>query len=175
MGNILYKLIFPHTSQFYIGSTGYEHRYGSINKGNSVLKYRHYHQYNHNVRSLLEDGEFCYWMVVKEYDTLELARDAERLALERHKECEWLLNSDPSTGAKVVLEKGNLFGGRQMVGNETMKKTKTGMFSPKWKEMTQRPRPNRVGEKWWNDGEKNTLSKEQPGPNWERGRLKKTS
>jgi len=173
MGNILYKLIFPNTGQFYVGSSGYIDRYGSLNYPGQPVIYRDYHNYSRRVRELLRDGEFCYWKVVKEYDTLEESRVAESKLLHKLKDCEWLLNGDPSSGAKEVAKRGKSFGGKQMEGVETSKRKEVGMYSPQWKEITSRPRPQRVGEKWWNNGEKNTLSKEQPGPDWTRGRMKK--
>ena len=62
MKNFLYKLIFPFCNKLYFGRASDETRYGSKNKPDSQFFGPHHSK---EVQKLLDEGEYCYWKVVK--------------------------------------------------------------------------------------------------------------
>lgn len=75
----LYKLIFPDCNQFYVGIASDESRYCS--PVNSKFTQRSHH--NKKVQKLLRDGEFCFWRVIKEFETWEQLIEAETAYLRK--------------------------------------------------------------------------------------------
>lgn len=74
MKNYIYKLIFPESGKLYIGRATNETRYRP-NRPNDTFVGPHH---NVEVQNLLDNGEFCYFHVVKVFETteeLELAED----------------------------------------------------------------------------------------------------
>ena len=70
----LYKLIFPNCNQLYIGIASSESRYPA--KPNSRFTLQKHH--NRFVNKLLRNNEFCYWHVIKEFETYEELFEAEQ-------------------------------------------------------------------------------------------------
>lgn len=102
MKNFLYKLVFPVSGKLYFGKAASPGRY-NYNKPNQQFVGPHP---NVEVQNLLDSGEFCYWLVVKEFETQEELEVAEETYLKKVWPSEnwktrpkWLLNrSRQSTG-----------------------------------------------------------------------------
>ena len=102
MKNFLYKLVFPVSGKLYFGKAASPGRY-LHNKPNQQFVGPHH---NVEVQNLLDRGEFCYWLVVKEFETQEELEVAEDAYLKKVWSSEnwksrpsWLLNrSRQSTG-----------------------------------------------------------------------------
>ena len=90
---ILYKLIFPSTGQFYVGSTILGSSRYKGQKLNDTFEWRYAKPHScAPVADLFANGEFCYWYVVAEFATKAEARKAEKNLLLKLDGCEWLLN-----------------------------------------------------------------------------------
>ena len=75
----IYKLIFPECNKLYIGIASSESRYQSpINS-----KFTQPTHHNPDVQKLLNQGEFCYWRVIKEFETFEELKTAEKTYLQK--------------------------------------------------------------------------------------------
>lgn len=94
MKNFLYKLIFPEANKLYFGRAKTTNRYtGRIN--DAFCDDHH----NKEVQDLLDAGEFCFWHVVKEFETFEELVEAETTWLKKvwksdriKDRPDWLLN-----------------------------------------------------------------------------------
>lgn len=73
MKNFLYKLVFPECGKLYFGRAANEDRYRG-NKPNQQFVGPHH---NPEVQKLLNQGEFCFFLVVKEFETSEKVETAE--------------------------------------------------------------------------------------------------
>lgn len=92
MKNFLYKLVFPFANKLYFGRASSKNRYGTNNKPNSQFFGPHH---NKEVQKLLDEGEYCYWRVVKELKNDEDLVELEDTYLNKvWKTDEW--NSRPS-------------------------------------------------------------------------------
>lgn len=99
MKNYLYKLIFPVSGKLYFGRAAHDSRYPN-NKPNEHFVGPHH---NVEVQNLLDSGEFCYWMVVREFETSEEVEKAEETYLKKvwpsndwESRPRWLLNRNRS-------------------------------------------------------------------------------
>lgn len=95
MKNFLYKLIFPESGKLYIGRSTNETRY-SPNKPNEQFSGPHH---NCDVQTLLDSGEFCYFHVIREFETFDELKSAEDDYLKKvwktddwNSRPKWLLN-----------------------------------------------------------------------------------
>lgn len=79
MENFLYKLVFPECGKLYFGRAANESRYVG-NKPNQQFVGPHH---NKEVQNLLDAGEFCFFLVVKEFETFEELCDSEEKFLHR--------------------------------------------------------------------------------------------
>jgi len=73
MKNFLYKLIFPFCNKLYVGKALSKNRY-NWNKPNTQFIGPHH---NVEVQKLLDQGEFCFFYVVKEFETPEELEEIE--------------------------------------------------------------------------------------------------
>ena len=74
MKNFLYKLVFPEANKLYFGRAINSYRYvGRVN--DQFLCEKHH---NCEVQELLDAGEFCFWLVVKEFSTHAQVIEAEK-------------------------------------------------------------------------------------------------
>lgn len=79
MKNFLYKLVFPVSGKLYFGRAANESRYKG-NKPNQQFVGPHH---NPEVQNLLDQGEFCFFLVVKEFETSEQVETAEGIYLKK--------------------------------------------------------------------------------------------
>ena len=79
MKNFLYKLIFPFCNKLYVGKARDLRRYGKNKPGNQFTGTHH----NVEVQNLLDQGEFCYFHMVKEFETKEKVDQAEDTYLKK--------------------------------------------------------------------------------------------
>lgn len=101
----LYKLIFPHINQLYVGIASSKSRYSSI--PNSEFTQRSHH--NKYVNKLLRNNEFCYWHIVKEFETYDDLLKAEETYLQKVWKSgnfldrpNWLLNSTNQSSGRAA-------------------------------------------------------------------------
>ena len=80
MKNFLYKLIFPYCNKLYVGKASNKNRYGTKNKPGEKFIGPHH---NVEVQKLLDNGEFCFFYVVKEFETTEEVNFAEDTYLKK--------------------------------------------------------------------------------------------
>ena len=130
MENFLYKLIFPYCNKLYVGKAADLRRYGKNKPGNQFIGTHH----NVEVQNLLDQGEFCYFHMIKEFETKEKVDQAEDAYLKKvwvtsdwTDRPKWLLNRNRNSVG------GNLThfwtdGGREIL-RQSCKKTKPGRFN----------------------------------------------
>lgn len=107
MKNFLYKLVFPDCGKLYFGRAANESRYAG-NKPNQQFVGPHH---NKEVQKLLDEGEFCFFLVVKEFETSKEVETAEDSYLKKVWKTDdwdsrprWLLNRnrDPVGGGGLL-------------------------------------------------------------------------
>jgi len=74
MKNFLYKLIFPYCNKLYVGKAANDDRYGKNKPGDQFIGTHH----NVEVQKLLQQGEFCFYHAIKEFDTDDEVKQAEQ-------------------------------------------------------------------------------------------------
>lgn len=108
MRNYIYKLIFPESGKLYVGKAANEHRYPNNYPNQQFIGPHH----NVEVQNLLDNGEFCYFHVVKVFETTEELNLAEETYLKKVWKTDdwatrprWLLNRSRSASGFLT---GNL-------------------------------------------------------------------
>lgn len=79
MKNFLYKLVFPECGKLYFGRAANKTRYIGNTPNEQFVGPHH----NIEVQNLLDAGEFCFFLVVKEFETPELLKTAEETFLKK--------------------------------------------------------------------------------------------
>jgi len=163
MKNFLYKLIFPECGKLYFGKAVNENRYGKNNKPEEKFVGPHH---NVEVQNLLDAGEFCYFHVVKIFETAEELCASEEKFLKKVWKTDdwatrprWLLNRNRNS---VGWASGDLHPNKKAEAKERMRKQMVG---------NSYGAANRGRKNHWMEGENNpvhSLSQEQMVRNAER-------